>query len=343
MIHYVVSASHRGGIDSFLATRGRSLAAFVRPVTWDRLFSMGSVPAGTYVFTDADRRGAVGASRAAHIWSALEAAGPGVRLLNHPIRARLRYELLRHLRERGWNAFDVYRATEARLPQRYPVFLRGEYDHKGHRSEPLHGPEQLVGAVESFERQGRSRETLLIVEFCDTSDERGLYRKYSSFYVAGRVVPRHLFFSRDWMIKTPGPPPEPDRLEEEWRYVRENPHEKQVREAFEVARIDYGRIDYAMLDGRMQVWEINTNPYVTTPRDGGGPERRRVAEHFTRAFEAAMREIDSPLDPRERIRIPATRGSRRGLGGWAARALGWPRWRRRRRRGDPGVRPEGRL
>ena len=37
---------------------------------------------------------------------------------------------------------------------------------------------------------------------------------------------------------------------------------------FQIAGIDYGRIDYSMLDGEPQVWEINTNPTVLkiTPR-----------------------------------------------------------------------------
>src|SRR3546814_10272912 len=46
-----------------------------------------------------------------------------------------------------------------------------------------------------------SRDTLLITEFCDTQDDRGLYRKYSAFNVGGRIIPRHLHFSRSWQVK----------------------------------------------------------------------------------------------------------------------------------------------
>ena len=35
---------------------------------------------------------------------------------------------------------------------------------------------------------------------------------------------------------------------------------KQLREIFDLAQIEYGRIDYGMLDGKVQCWEINTNP-----------------------------------------------------------------------------------
>ena len=62
-----------------------------------------------------------------------------------------------------------------------------------------------------------------------------------------------------------------ERADEESRYCETNPHEAWIREIFRLARIDYGRIDYGMLDGKPQVWEINTNPTI-----GRGPNRDRV-------------------------------------------------------------------
>jgi hypothetical protein len=55
---------------------------------------------------------------------------------------------------------------------------------------------------------------------------------------------------------------EPALLEEQIRYLESNPHEKQLMEIFRLARIEWGRIDYSLLDGRIQVWEINTNPHI---------------------------------------------------------------------------------
>jgi len=49
---------------------------------------------------------------------------------------------------------------------------------------------------------------------------------------------------------------------EELEYVTTNPHQKQLSEIFELAQVEYGRIDYAMKDGRVQTWEINLNPTI---------------------------------------------------------------------------------
>ena len=43
-------------------------------------------------------------------------------------------------------------------------------------------------------------------------------------------------------------------------YVRTNPHADELRKLFGAANIEYGRIDYTIADGRIQVFEINTNP-----------------------------------------------------------------------------------
>jgi hypothetical protein len=66
-------------------------------------------------------------------------------------------------------------------------------------------------------------------------------------------------------------------------------HEASLREIFRLARIEYGRMDYALLGGRLQVWEINTNPTIATPGSEMGPRaaaKRLVRERMVTAFEA---------------------------------------------------------
>jgi hypothetical protein len=48
--------------------------------------------------------------------------------------------------------------------------------------------------------------------------------------------------------------------QEDLEFVKTNPHAEQVMEAFQIAGLTWGRIDYGVLDGRIQVWEINDNP-----------------------------------------------------------------------------------
>ncbi len=113
------------------------------------------------------------------------------------------------------------------------------------------------------------------------------------------MIPRDLNVSRHWVSggdfnRTP------ELLEKERRYFETNPHERELRKIFRLARIDYGKIDYAVLGDRLQVWEINTNPRIftrpnvrvmssTDPADG---ERKAMLRQRVEPFAAAFAEID---------------------------------------------------
>jgi hypothetical protein len=144
------------------------------------------------------------------------------------------------------------------------VFLRGEHDHDGRRSGLLRGRADLAAAIDALAAQGVDVDGLLVVEWCDTAGADGIYRKYSAFVVGATVLARHLMFSTDWQVKEAELRTE-DLLAEERAYVAANPHEAELRAIFSTAGVEYGRIDYAMLDGRIQVWEINTNPTIVKP------------------------------------------------------------------------------
>jgi hypothetical protein len=122
-------------------------------------------------------------------------------------------------------------------------------------------------------------------------DTRGLYRKYGAFIIGNRVFPKSVQFSRHWVQKSQALK-EPELLREEIEYVEQNPHEKVLREIFALARIEYGRMDYGILNDRVQVWEINTNPTILHRRVGPNP-RAAVASlnlnRVTSAFEALSR------------------------------------------------------
>lgn len=89
-------------------------------------------------------------------------------------------------------------------------------------------------------------------------------------------------------------------LREEQAYVFQNPHEQELRRIFEAARVEYGRIDYALKDGAIETWEINLHPTIGR---GPGPSKHLVPEellplqqqakeHFYRRFQAAFEAID---------------------------------------------------
>lgn len=48
--------------------------------------------------------------------------------------------------------------------------------------------------------------------------------------------------------------------------MEENPHRESVLGAFDLAHIEYGRVDYSLKNGEIVVWEINTNPILLRTR-----------------------------------------------------------------------------
>lgn len=288
MIRLVVTRPHSYTVTTFLESYGRALRGELRFVYYDRFLRARRFPEGVYVFGDLERLAPGDAEKAAISWERLREHG--CRVLNHPTRALRRFELLRRLASEGRSDFDVCRVTERRAPRRFPVFLRRESEHSGPESGLIRTPEELEGALRALDERGGSREDRLIVEFCDVSDGEGLFRKYSAFRVGRRIVPRHLFFSRDWVQK------EADiagaaQLAEEREFVEGNPHGRELLDLFDRARIEYGRADYGLRGGRIQLWEINTNPMLVSRGGAAIPDRRPVHEAAARALEDAFRAL----------------------------------------------------
>jgi hypothetical protein len=291
VIVFLTTRAHQNTVRQLLRSYGAALAGRVVLRSYERTLGARRLPRATYVFADLERLAPADAERAAALWERLR--GLGCRLLNHPTRSLRRYELLRTLHERGINRFDVYRVAEGRQPARYPVFLRGENDHGGARTPLLHTPAALRAALAELDRAGTSPEDTLIVELCDTADAAGLYRKYAAFRVGDRIIPRHLFFRDAWMAKGPNRF-EPELLAEERAYLETNPHAAALAAIFAAARIDYGRIDYALSDGAPQVWEINTNPLTASYVYSGPPLRAAIQAWFAERVRAALEAIDGP-------------------------------------------------
>ncbi|MFI5426708.1 hypothetical protein [Aeromicrobium sp. UC242_57] len=114
---------------------------------------------------------------------------------------------------------------------------------------------------------------------------------------------------------------EPSMNAEELEFIENFPHHDDVAEAFELAGLDYGRIDYGIVDGRMQVWEINTNPIVLHRPHMIEPERMQGQQISGRAILAWLRQLadEAPRGPARRlfgrigghrwqIQLAATRG-----------------------------------
>jgi len=289
MIYYVVTAKHSYTMESYLQTWGQSLNHRIELVFYEELPNIRRLPHGVYIFSDLERLSRPQQVFAGHVWEQL-ANRPGIRLLNHPLRTIRRYELLSTLFNLGANSFRVLRASDLPTQYRFPVFIRDEGEHGGSLTALLYSAREVSDALDRLLKKGRIPQQLLIAEFCDTADASGVYRKYSVFMIAGKIIPRHLIFSRKWVLKT-ADLGTAEMLREEREYMEKNPDESWTRKVFALANVDYGRIDYSFLDGKPQVWEINTNPAVLMrPKDYAGIHQPGQA-HFARLVQPVFEEL----------------------------------------------------
>jgi len=310
MIYYLATKRHRYTIKQYLASWGIELMPCIRLLAYEDLHKLRKLPLGTYIFSDIERLTPELAEMAFEAWETLSSVGKGIRLLNHPTCSMRRYELLRTLYERGLNQFNVYRLMELRKPERFPVFLRGENDHDGNQTPLLKSLNELDNTIALFEQQGKILNDKIITEFCDTSDETGIFRKFSAFIIGDQIIPRGILFGQQWMLKSnQNNVTNEQTLWEEQEYIENNPHESLLREIFQLAKIQYGRIDYSILNGVPQVWEINTNPSGLTICSTERVERVSglpISEFFSKQFELAFKAIDCKPDLTNRIAIWTT-------------------------------------
>ena len=315
MIFYVVTGSHLYTMTSFLETYGRHLASRVKLVFYEQLTRMQYFPAGTYIFSDIERLSPAMTEVAAQVWNTLSAAGDHIRLLNHPTQSMRRYELLRTLYEEGSNGFNIYRLTEHRKPEQFPVFIRGENDHSGSLTPLLHTQAELDAAISDLGLRGCTRDNKVIIEFCNTADTSGTFRKYGAFIIGKSIIPDHLFFSQQWMAKNEVITQIPEaQLQEEWEYVQGNPHAAVLREIAGRARIEYGRFDYGVLNGLLQVWELNTNPMLPLMGHSRVPERAPFQAYTADQVSAAFEVLDSNVSPSLRTPSPVRQSHVRRVG-----------------------------
>jgi hypothetical protein len=293
LILYFAKRGYEDKIRQYIDCWGGSLADRIRVVHYDDEAEAEELPEAACIFATLDRLGAEDTARAEGLWDALAARLGTDRLLNHPRRTLRRRALLRELADRGINRFRAHEVSGA-ASARYPVFLREATRHTGSLSPLLYTPEEVRRAIADARGNGHEPDALLLVEFLDTADGEGLYRKYSAFVVADRIVPRQVQFSRDWVTKLDDVVT-PDTVAEMGAYLEGNPHQDRLRELARLAAVGYGRFDYAVLpDGDLQVWEINTNPVIVSGPDHYPPGHQAVHLRFAEAIGAALAALADP-------------------------------------------------
>ena len=289
MIVFVTTAEHRY-THEHVVRQARHVEVSV--TSYESLLRQKRFLQATYVFTDMDRLSPSALTRAALCFRNLQ--NSGMRVLNDPAGFHTRSGLLRRLHTLGINRFDAYRVEENREPQRWPVFVRAEGDHDYPISDLLNTPEELAMTISQAIDRGVPRSTLIIIEYAGEPVRPGLFRRLSLLRIgAGSVA--HLCAHEDrWLVKYGKTGIATEELyRDELRIVCDNPYWPDLQRVFEVAAIDYGRVDFGLVGGSVQVFEINTNPNVTFHTEHPSAVRLESYRVFKANYFTALRALDS--------------------------------------------------
>jgi hypothetical protein len=275
--------------------RGADAGLRVEIMEYRHVLTAAALPRATYVFTDFDRLSLWWLRVAADTFRLLRARG--VTVINDPAQAASRFGLLRKLYRAGINRFNAYRVEEGVMPERWPVFLRCEGEHEGPKSGLIQGPDDLQREIAAVLAEGVPIVSLLIVEYAAEPLRPGFFRKYSCFRVGGRSFAHTCVDDNNWIAKIGRRDITPMELyEEEYNVVRTNPYGPDVAPAFDLAAADYGRVDFGLVGGTVQIYEVNTNPHMQFGDDHPVALRHESYRTFRDNYLGALRAIDSPDD-----------------------------------------------
>lgn len=265
----------------------------VRLATYESLLGEVTLPAATYVFTDLDRLSPARLREVAKIYRQLRAAG--LRVLNDPACFRSRCGFLRSLHDAGLNSFNAYRVEENVRPRRWPVFVRAQGEHDAPLSGLLASWEQVEAAVRQAVAKGVPLSQLMVVEYAAEPVRPGLFRKLACYRIGDAIVAHTCVHDAQWIVKYGKVGIAGEALyADELRIVRDNPYGPALRQAFDLAGVEYGRIDFGLVGGRIQVYEVNTNPDTKFGKaDHPSPLRVESERVFRHNYLQALRAIDS--------------------------------------------------
>lgn len=262
MIHFVATRDHAYTLRHLVPRLGAGVA---RRWTYEKLFHRASLPAGTWVFCDLDRLSAHELALAARVAFHLRAGG--ARVLNDPAKAAGRGELLRRLKAAGVNRFSAWRAEDAPRPDRFPVFIRNEFDHRPGLPRLLADQRELDAELSRLRGSGYPLAGKLVIEFAGEEVAPGLWRRLQTYRIGGTMIAHTCAVDFQWVVKDlkdharlESHPQFERLLDEERSFIHGNLYAEDLRRAFALADIEYGRADFALVGGVPQIYEINTNP-----------------------------------------------------------------------------------
>ena len=145
---------------------------------------------------------------------------------------------------------------------------------------------------------------VVVVEHCAEPYSDGLWHKWGTFRVGPSLSVDHIAVDSNWCVKYGVWEKLTDAaISEEYEAIKSNRFAADLKPAFDIAGIDFGRADHAKVGGRTIVYEINTNPFIGpyVPTQTASPRTQALA--------------------RQRFATPLQQSTRRTSGTWRCRQL----------------------
>lgn len=308
MINFVTTRSHGYTVRHLVNQLGNA-----RHWSYERLFRQKELHSGTWVFTDHERLSNFEIALAAKVANRLERGG--ARVLNHPAHVLSRHDLLKALNGAGINRFSAWRCESQPRPNSFPVFIRNEFDHLSADLELIADQPALDSTLSRMRKNGIPLAGKLVIEYAGQEVSPGIWQRFATYRVGHRLIAHHNVVDFRWAAKDvqdkqrlAAHPMFETFLENERRFVEGNMHEGVLRQAFDLAGIDYGRADFSLIDGRPQIFEINTNPahgsHNTIYRETH-PQRVETQRLAEDRLYAALRDANLPAGARIALDDPA--------------------------------------
>lgn len=298
MIYFLTTRRNSKQIRNFLLAGGAHFEKRLTVIYYENLERLRSLKVGSFIFSDFDLLTPGQREVVTRIFNQLKSKYPELKLFNDPGKVLLRYDLLKRMHALGINKFDVVRGTESFDHLKFPLFIREADRHTGPLTSLLHSSEEVKYHLRVLKALGYSLYDLLIIEYVDASAADGMFIKMSGFVLGDTVMPRYLNYSTTWMVKSTMYPNDElmkQRQQDVEAYMRTNPHRQWLQQVFTEANITYGRADYAIVKGELQLWEINLNPaFVRPPKNTSDdpPQQRFMRDEFYKQFFKVLEEAD---------------------------------------------------
>lgn len=238
-------------------------AVKLRVIDYESLFKLKRFPTGAYIFTDRERLDVWQQQAVSIIYNNLNQYPEYYKVYNDPAKILSKMGSLRLLYKKKINSFNCYSVIENTQPKQFPVFLKTEYEHKSPLSKLLKNQQELDQAISSFQQSRIPLDGMIITEYCSAPYRGEVFRRLSSYIISDHVSFAGTVHEKNWCVKYGAPALVGDaEYLEEQDMIRQNYYRDEIQKIAHLLNIEYGRVDFNVVDGNIAVYEINTNPSI---------------------------------------------------------------------------------